>query len=302
MIDFTRLRPPVATAWAVLTFPPYRELLADAATEGLEMVGASDHDQPVGLAVARFDPDEPRVAEVMSLAVAAAHRGRGLGGELLARLEAALAARGARRLTAVYATPTASSAVLEHLLQRQGWARPEPRMALCLSTTERIRQAPWVWSCMPPDGFELVGWDLVGAGERAVLAGSLAGLGVPEVLDPFAEPDLEEPTVSVVLRRAGRIVAWMITHRTPPDTIRYSRLFVPSELRRRGLGLPLVAAALRRHLSGPLDHEAPYGRWTLRLDNPLMVNQLRRRLQPYLVSVTVTKGTYKLLPPPEGSA
>ena len=90
-----------ATTWAVRR-ALYAELLAKPETV---LLLATDGDVLVGYGLAHVMPAEeswagdtwvtgPRIGEIESLAVLPEHRGRGLGSELLDRLERALADRG----------------------------------------------------------------------------------------------------------------------------------------------------------------------------------------------------------------
>ena len=122
--------------------------------------------------------------------------------------------------------------------------------SLICKTDRRIENAPWPTEIIWPDGFEVFPWvDLTPADEEDMRRRQEEEDGwYPEYLKPFQVERLLEPANSVGLRHEGQVVGWMITHRTAPDTVQYTSLFLDRKVRGQGLALPLVAEAVARRL------------------------------------------------------
>lgn len=289
MIEVAPLTARDADAYAHLTFPLFRPQLAE---NGLLAVGAACAGQPVGLALAR----PGRAAELLSVAVAAPWRGRGVAGRLLAELEAGLAAGGSETLSAVWIAGQPSTPALEHLLSRRGFDAPQARMLVCRARLSRLAESPLVARRRPPRRGRIVGWDELTAAQRDALRASTRDPArCPDWAQPFFEEERIEAACSVALEDDGAVLGWMIAHRIAPDTVRYSRLYVLRGAA-QGAGFALAAeAAWRQH--SRLGNAAPFGSCDLAVSNRMMTNFLGRHLRPWLESVTASKGASKALAP-----
>ena len=288
MIEIVQLAPSEVEAWEDLTFPLHRPRLrgeAPGVALGARMVG-----QPVGLALATPDAD----AELLSVAVRPSWRGQGVAGRLLAALEEELLKRGCDSLQATYIAGQPSTAAVERLLARRGFAAPQPRMLVCRSEIPLLHQAPYVSRRVPRRAGEVVLWSSLGTAERNALRDEQAREPVfASWVTPFEDEDRIEPASSLALIRDGVIQGFMITHRVAPELVRYSRLSV-----RRGVpvgsGFGLAAQSIRLHWER-LRGEAPLASVDFGVSNRMMVNFLGRHLRPYLTSVDVSKRSSKSL-------
>jgi hypothetical protein len=127
-----------------------------------------------------------------------------------------------------------------------------------------------------PDGVTIVRWIDLPRDER-------------RAFDPDSGEDFESAN-SLALRVNGRLAGCVVTHRIARGLLRYTKLVVGAE--EQGLGLVLLAEAIRRH---PIEVENEFGIFDIRMDNRLMLNLVRRRLQPYLTHAAKTKGSRKIL-------
>jgi GNAT superfamily N-acetyltransferase len=238
-----------------LTFPPVARRLAvrPAAGEwrGALAVGPGG---PVGLALVEVGgPAAPAgTAQLFSLAVLPAHRGRGLGTRLVAGAEGLARDAGAETVEGAYRTSWRSRGAIEALLRSRGWSPPETRLVLARGESgfaRRFLRAPAPE--LPPEA-ELFTWDDLPEAERdRILARQREDPWYPEILTPFQEEPRLEPTVSVGLRWRGEVAGWMICHRVAFDTLQYSALFLRDDLRGSGLGRALLRDAVRRRLADP---------------------------------------------------
>src|SRR5438067_6158133 len=109
-----------AERFAAMTFPRYRPRLREAEDDAAVVAfGAESAAGPIGLALAELRPDEAR-AQLLSVFVAPACRGRGVATALLGRIERALSPRGRRELVAQYRTGQPTTPALERVLAKRG--------------------------------------------------------------------------------------------------------------------------------------------------------------------------------------
>lgn len=253
---FERLSPSeVLQHYEDLTFPPVaRRLAVRPATGEWRGALAVDAGGPVGLALvesaARADLGEP--AQLFSLAVLPAHRGRRVGGALVAAAEELTRAAGEVELEGAYRTSWRSHAAVEALLAARGWSPPETRLVLARGETGFARRLGLTPASELPAEAELFSWEELAESERnEILARQREDPWYPEILTPFQEEPRLEPTISVGLRFQGEVAGWMICHRVAFDTLQYSAFFVREDLRGRGLGRALLREAVRRRLADP---------------------------------------------------
>ena len=281
-----------APGYQSLTYPAYRELLQSTdPTRSVVAVGATYQSEKVGLAMGRVISQD--LGEVLSLYVANKQRLHGLGAALLSYLEAVLGGLGCTRLQLTYPAGEPSTMVLERLLARRDWAPSEPRMLLCRVHTG-IAHARWVQKDSLPKPYCIFPWaEITRLQAAAIQRKQEREYWIPENLVPFQHERDAEPMNSLAMSCHGEIVGWLLTHRLAPDTIRYTALFVRSDLQRLGLGLSLLAESIRRQVS--VLGQDSFGSFGVPVDNTRMIRFVNKRLAPYLISRVETRGTFKLL-------
>ena len=245
-VTFSGLSPFNSFRYAPLTFSEYRPLI-QSFTHAKFVAGscASVDGKPVGLAVARVDPFGTAV--VLSIYVVRECRRRGIGTELLRRLEQDLAARGQTAAVLCYASERTGSVALERLLLASGWPMEGDRQHFFTMDCTILSSA--VGHAVLPDEFEISSWSTVTPGERTALVdGEQADPWIPADLAPFRfEHDLE--LNSLVLRRRREIVGWVITQPFTPTAIHYASLFVKPSVNKVGrtfASLALLGESVRR--------------------------------------------------------
>ncbi|MNK68918.1 Acetyltransferase (GNAT) family protein [compost metagenome] len=288
-VTYRRLMPAEGPFFAALTFPAYRSWLSSGEPALLAIAVQVDN-EPAGLALAVREPAGEQ-AELCSIFVRQAYRRRGLSAGLLERLEAALREEGAHEVHGVYMTGKPSTPVLEHLLATRGWDAPERRMLVLRAHYDRMSRAPWVAKASLGDGLTLDRWDALTSCERAELRRSQeASPWIAPDLIPFDFEENSYAPASLVLRRGGKVVGWLITHRFG-DVLRYTCSYVHPELQRRARILPLYAEVMRRaHAQG-----ISQGIWTIPVQHPAMMAFAQRWMAPYAEACDETRGTRKRL-------
>ncbi|MBE2197075.1 MAG: GNAT family N-acetyltransferase [Anaerolinea sp.] len=264
-----------------LTFPPLAEQLRGRSLrEPLVTAVARVGDEPIAMALAEIAPDNAG-AHLLSCFVATAHRRHGIATRLLAHLQQALAQRGLRYLDLSYSTDWPSLPVVEHFLARYGWLPPQT-LLYQYKVTYDIGSAAWLHDAPPlPDGCELFPWSDLQPAKHQSIQRKLKTGECPANLDPF-QADAHLAFNSVVLRHGGDVAGWMVTHQAATDAIQYTSFFLRPDLQRQGLGLALLAAAIRPQV----DSDVPYGIWQVAASNEPMLAFVRRYLQPYAMKQT----------------
>lgn len=249
--------------------------------------------QPIGLALAEIKSESDATsATVLSLFVKERYRNLGIGTALMIKLEAQLLVEGCSKVDLVYMSGNKSTPALEKLLTKLGWDEFKSRMLVCKSTTEKLAQAPWLRRRQLPSSYSIVPWvDLAPRYKQNVYQRQQQQEWYPETLNPFNNSHLIEPLNSLALLYHDEVVGWTINHRINPDTIRYTSLFVRKDLQKIGRAIPVLTEAIRRQI----DSDILYNVCCAEVINKPMVRFVKRRLSPYLTSLTETKGTQKLL-------
>jgi N-acetylglutamate synthase-like GNAT family acetyltransferase len=275
-----------------LTYPLWRTRLQQTESEESTIaIGVEIDSQPVGLAIAELVPHTDK-AQILSIYVKPENRQQGIGGSLLRNLSQKLQTLGCRQLELGYTAQTNSTVALEKLLSQQGWSIPQPKMLVCHSITERMQQAPWLYSAHLPATFSIFPLiQLTNQEYQIIQQQQTRDPWYPEILSPFRGDLPVEPLNSLGLRYQGQVVGWMATHRIAPDTIRYTNLFVRQDLQKMGRAIPLIAEAIKLQLKSNI----PRYTCAAEVGNKPMVKFVRRRLQPFLTQVRESRQSHKLL-------
>lgn len=304
-VRFEGLASPVDPRFADMTFPAYRHFLAlrparrHSQMPGLPVVmpvalGARVGEEPVGLALGEVPEGQTASAEVLSLFVAPAYRGRGLGTALLDTMGTYLSRIGVEEARGVYMTGRPSQEALERVLQKAGWTKPEFRQLTMRFTLDEARRMGWYGRYPFEEGYTIFPWKDLTDVEREALRES-------QRISGWIKPDLEpwkhdaegfEPVSSLGIRLHGEIVGWVINHAVDARTVRFTCSFIRRDLGRRGKIVAAYSEAIRRLSEGT-------GFSTCTLTVPVqhrgMSAFVLRRCAPFASFVGETRGTTKLL-------
>jgi len=280
-----------AFLYSSLTYPLYRSRLQTLTIEGKTIaIGASVSDKPVGLVLAEILGDGS--AKVLSIFVEPNYRCLGIGAALLNTLEEELTLRDCTNLEIVYTLAKSTTLALERLLQKCNWPSAKPRMLICKTTTDDMINAPWMKLSRLPAAYEIFPWMEITPQERVALKKQqeekhwMASDAIPFDY----EQDLE-PINSIGLRYKGEVVGWLITHRTAPDTIRYTCSYVRPDIQRMGRIIPLYIRATQLQMEAGISR----GTWTVSLMHTSMIAFVKKHMRPYLISLEQSMGSSKSL-------
>jgi GNAT superfamily N-acetyltransferase len=271
-----------------LTYPAFRKRLW--AGEPMVAIGARQGLTPVGLALAAA-PSDGRV-EVLSLCVQEAHRGHGLGTQLLTSLEEALRDHNDVHVAScTYVEGSPARVAIERVLAKCGWTPPIGRMLMFQGELETLSRAHWLQNVELSDDFFLVPWGEITARERESLQRwQQAENWIPQDLEPWRHEDDFDAATSLGLRQNGRLVGWVLTHRLSADMVRFSSGWVHPSLQRRGRLFALYAAAGEKAMAQGCTRAS----WTVPLHHEAKAAFARRWMAP-LARCRETYGSVKLL-------
>ncbi len=292
------LSPPVDPALTAMTFPAYRHLLElepvrrhRDSTRGPRIqplaVTAIADGAPVGLALAELPLSEAdEDPELLSLFVVASHRGRGVGTDLLHRLQESVRAGGHSRMRAVWMTGKPGIHAFQNVLWKCGWAPPETRTVTVRMTVEETYNVPWLGKVSLPSRYEIFPWRELSDDERAELKRSQQERGwIAPDLQPWDFEHRLEPLTSVGVRGPEGVVGWVLNHAISPSTVRFTCSYIRKDLGRRARILPLYAESIRRLRSSPYDQFC----FVSPLAHPTMAAFAKRRIGPWASFLAETR-------------
>lgn len=252
-----------ARAFAELTFPTYRRLLAleetvrhpeqgDVRPIRPVAVGALRGERPVALALAEIPVEPGGEAEMLSLFVSPEERRQGLGRRLTAALAAELAREGAASVRAVWTSGKPSIEHFERILALEGWTPPQPRTVSVRFRPEEMLTlslfSPRHLAALD-SGLELDSWASVSPEELAATrAANEAKPWITPGLEPWSydEKIPYDAATSVAARLRGELVGWVLTQRIDDRLLRWTVSFLKRTLSRRGRIVPVYGESLRR--------------------------------------------------------
>lgn len=271
-----------------LMFPSHRPLLeGDPSVIALGALTHTSHQEAGQIVAALLMRVTGEHVEILSIAVRADGRRRGIGTALLKAGLSAAGRAGAHTAHLVFTTRLPQRAALEGFLAANGFGAPQTRSVFGRTDPRHVWRQPWAQRMIarPPRGAEAFPFAEQSAEERRAAEADLAAGHLPAFVDPYwnAEERVEE--LSLGLRHKGRIVGWMICHTIAqmPGVVRYSRVFcAKSPAASSGNGPWLIAAALDRHVRGKVFATHGTALFDVAATNGPMLALYERRLAPHL--------------------
>lgn len=292
MYKFVILDQHTAVKYEGLTYPYYRRFLQELTPEKFVVaIGVELDAEPIGLILATYWnslENPPRTyAKILSLFVVPSHRYQGLGKTLLSRMETELIQLGCKEISLNY-LENSNSPALEKILTEQNWSKPKATAVICYATREKLEQAtqPHLIEYLEklerrlPPGYTIFPWRDLTSNERQAIENEMKTNSLVQRFNPFIGENKIEPLNSLGMRYQDEVIGWMITHRTAPDTICYTRLFVNPDFQPLSRSiLMLVKSIIIPVYEAP---EATKATWRTEINNKPMINFINHRLAPYL--------------------
>jgi GNAT superfamily N-acetyltransferase len=231
------LSPDESPLFGRMTFPAYRARVGNGALA----VGLYSGRQPAGLALIAVDRDQ-KMAELLSLYVDRPYRARGLGSTLLSHAEFVLARANVPLVHTVWSGSLPGAAAFEGVLAKSGWSAPHKRMITLrgdmagdFGQEVRDKYPKYASPDCLPRKYRLTRWGDMTRADRLFIRSKQGQPNWHEHrADPFREEQILERDNSLILRQEDEIVGWLTVHRTAPDVLRYTDVFIRADLKRAG--------------------------------------------------------------------
>jgi uncharacterized protein (TIGR03032 family) len=271
------LTPANLAPYAALTFPTLAPGSSALARIEGELLGLSAMASGVMVGFAIAERLANGGAQLLSLKVDPAWRRRGIGTGLLQRLMVFLAKEGIAPLTLRYKASPEISASFEPILARLGWSTPRTDLLLLEGRSDQLAAIDWADRFAITDPYSLLPWEALTDEQRA----QAAALEAPSELQPPADSQGLEPSISLALLHHNIPVGWLLAHRTSATNVRYSSLYVAPGHRSRARGLALLSEAFRRQHAAAI----PTARSAIDRRNSAMLRLLKRHLGNHLIAI-----------------
>ncbi|MEA5514137.1 hypothetical protein [Nodularia sp. UHCC 0506] len=188
----------------------------------------------------------------------------------------------------MYLIAAGSAVALEKILKKQHWTAPEATALICYGTTTKIKNARIIkyldkLSPTLPDDYTIFPWHTLTEADKDFINSMMEIHPLTRRFNPFTEEKRIEPLNSLGLRYQDKVVGWMITHRTAPDTIRYTQMYVHPDYKPLSQSILFLAKAIK--LQCEAVPEIPNATYRVEVDNTPMVNFVNRRLAPHLENI-----------------
>jgi len=255
-------------------------------------IAAYLEEKPIGLILASFFT-VIRIAEIHSLFVVESERHHSVGDQLMTELESELKKRDCGVVTFVYEDKKPFTAYLERILEKHQWGPPRPFSIHCRFDAHTF-QPDWLRrDYVYSSNFHKFPWKELTKKERAKLALQDQKGYIPASVSPFHDEKRIEYINSLGLRYKGEVIGWVVTHRTDPDTIRYTALYIHYKHQIRGDAIKLLCESMWRHKASGV-HWAVID-INLVQSSPRWIKFVERRLIPLAQSVSYKRHSWKEL-------
>lgn len=268
-----------AADYAGFTYAPYRTKLERAGTDGTVIaVGAEAMGTPAGLVLAERNLNG--VLSILSLKVAENLRSKGIGRELISKIEEISLEKGEKKIVAEYAGGKPHTPVIEHILEKRGWTQPITKSVVyrCSARDRGPEEIPW-WLGYRldrlPEG--ILPWNELAGEELRALRN--AGW-LPRGLSPFINEEMVDARHSFGLRIKGEIAGWIIYHTIRKDTTVCRSLFIREDVRDKGFAPVMVIQSIRLQYEDGIKNFM----FTIHNNNGHVLPMVRRWMERYIVS------------------
>ena len=292
MYDYLLIEQSNVARYEELTYPAFRPHLRKVAPDSSKVaIGVELDSEPIGLIFAEYlttkATPSKKFGQILSFFVVPKYRSQGIGTTLLQKISAELKHRGCEKISLKYLDNPYQIA-LEKILKGQNWLTPEATALICYSTTAKLKNARIIKHLdrLSPtllDDYTIFPWHSLTEADRDYLKGVMEIHPLTRKFSPFTEEKKIEPLNSLGLRYKDKVVGWMINHRTAPDTIRYTQMYVHPDYKPLSQSILFLGKAIK--LQCEAVPEVPRMTCRVETDNTPMVNFVNRRLAPHLENI-----------------
>lgn len=289
MYEYLKLDQSTVTKYEELTYPAFRPHLRKITSDTSTIaIGVELKSEPIGLIFAEYGTVKttpPKTyGQILSFFVVPEYRNQGIGTTLLQKMETELKSQGCEEISLKY-LDNPQQIALEKILKQHNWLAPEAKAFICYMSTTQSRKVPTIknvdrLSAKLPEDYTIFPWHTLTEAEIQSIKNQLETDSYARRFTPFTEQKRIENLNSLGLRYKDKVVGWMITHRTAPDTIRYTQMYVNPDFQPLSRSIIFLAKAIDTQCKAI--PEVPKMTFRVETDNTPMVNFVHRRMAPYL--------------------
>ncbi len=227
---------------------------------------------------------------VSSFYVAPEFRRQGYGTELLQQTRHKARKLGMMQLNFYYMTGSAGGEEIENMLLAAGCKGPVTRMVV--GKRKGRFEPPWLNMFPFPASCRSFPWrELTPADRQYLVDIQRRERPFPDYLWPFKDNFQEtEPINSLGLKKNGRVIGWLLTHRLDAVTIRYSNICLHRDHQGFGLALPLLSESIVRH--NLYHRDIPRAIFSIFTPNKIMLKFAKKILMPYMTEMKESRVVY----------
>lgn len=248
----------VALDWVIKNLPQFLFPDLSKKKERIQkpMIGAiaTFEKKPVGLILAT-DDNTGKNYRIHSFLVHPDYRKGGVGSALIKNLESYLVGKNGSKIDLYYRAHWPSGPYLEKLLLRQGWSSPVEDLIIVRGEAEKVNKLFMHDRLELPEQYSIEPLLHISPQDRKyITARKQKDDWYLDYLDPFLQPETICGAASLVIRKDGSIVGWVISHLVAPDLNEFTALFIDPENRPYKLAHLLMREAITRQQRAGIKH------------------------------------------------
>lgn len=228
---------------------------------------------------------------IISVIVDDSFRSRGVGSELVSKVEEIALGKGVKKIVAEYAAGKPYTSTIEHIFGKKGWSPTGSRSTVyrCSSKGRGPEEFPW-WLNYEVDGLsgEILQWKDVAEADLLRLRDSG---WLPRELSPFITERMIDCRYSLALKINGEISGWIVYHKIRKDTTVCRSLFLREDLRDKGFAPLMVIKSVKLQYEDGIENFM----FTILDSNEYVLPMVRRWMARYIVSSVEWRQTGKIL-------
>lgn len=274
------------------TFPNIRKQMQSVDIKNpILAVSVRKNNNIVGLCISEFDLGQSH-SEIISFYLEPEYRNQGIGKELLNKTEQILSQKGYEEVRTYFWSSWESFEATKHMLDKEGWSKPEKLMHVFRTDIARVMNIPWRENVVLAEGYEIVPWAWISPDEKKEIKDEQEFMPYfPESLSPFYHEEKIAYHPSLALKYKDRVVGWLITYWNTPTTLEYNNIFIRKEYR---LGMRTPLEMIRVASMRQVEQGVPDILWSVGEENSLLEQYLDKKFGDYSDKATIYRASKKL--------
>lgn len=257
------------------------------------MIGvvATHEKKPVGLLLCTDDNTGANY-RIHSFMTHPQYRKMGIGHSMINEIEAYVKKRGGRKIDLYYRSHWPSRHFLEKILTSQNWSEPKEDLIIVKGKASNVNMLFMHSGLELPAEYEFGAFREIDTEDRNyILKRKKEENWYLDYLDPFVQESSMCDAASLVLRKEGMIVGWVISHLIAPDLNEFTALFIDPVHRPYKMAHLLMREAITRQQQAGISNFLI----TSKVDNYVMSRFLLRHAKETGVFLTRSQYSAKRL-------